>query len=192
MSLKLSSNITEEMQKFILQNYPNMTHEKLAIAFNERFKTNYAHSYLKRKVVPAVYEKNNISLIDAKPSARFKKGHLCKHYKEIGTERWDPNAEAWIIKVSDTSTKKNKGWEQKSRVMYEKYYGEIPEGYVVIFKNFDKNDFSKENLIAIPRNYLRLFGNLESIKDEETRAEILEVILLINKIYDKVREVKEK
>lgn len=189
MTNKLSSNITKEMQMFIIESYPKMTHEMLATAFNEKFKTNYAHSYLKRKVVPAVYEQNGLLITDVK-----ERGYNLKFrssIKKVGTERFDKNAKTWIIKVSDCSTKKNKGWERKNRVMYEKYYGKIPEKHAIIFKNGDKNDFSKENLMAIPYNYLRFFKDLELIKDEEIRDEILGTILLTNKIYDKIREIKE-
>ena len=42
-------------------------------------------------------------------------------------------------------------WMPKQRYVYEQHYGSIPEGYIVVFLNNDKKDFSIENLYAIPR-----------------------------------------
>lgn len=52
-------------------------------------------------------------------------------------------------KTSYTNLKEN--WMPKQRYVYEQHHGSIPEGYIVVFLNNDKKDFSPENLYAIPR-----------------------------------------
>ena len=191
MEIKLPTWCTKDKQEFILENYPKMTHKELVETFNKKYGTEYTYSYFKRKIVPSVYRENGLRVSDLR-KGKFKKGHLCKHYKEIGSERWDRYAQEWLIKTSDTSNKKNKGWERKNRVMYERYYGELPEGYAVIFKNGNKNDYSKENLIAVPKNYLREMKVLDMVEDQKLREDMLQVILLTNQIFDVIREKRKE
>ena len=83
--------------------------------------------------------------------------------KPIGAEMW--SAGKLYVKVSEDVVPSGKAncnedgnWREKKRVMYEQYYGMIPDGYLVIQLNMDKADFRKENLYAVPRGIGMMMG----------------------------------
>jgi hypothetical protein len=76
---------------------------------------------------------------------QFKKGNKPHNYQPVGSTRI--NIYGYMeVKVSDP-----RKWEFVHRLEYEKYYGPIPEEYVVILKDGDKLNITKDNLQAIPR-----------------------------------------
>ena len=50
-------------------------------------------------------------------------------------------------------------WDYRLRVEYRRKVGSIPEGHVVCFRTDDRKDYSKENLVAMPRTEMRKFIN---------------------------------
>lgn len=101
--------------------------------------------------------------------------------KPIGTESIS-HGEYLSYKVGDGE------WELKHRALYKQYYGEIPEGYVVIFANGNKKDFSKENLIAIDRNKLKIMNRFNLIKED---IEATKTGTIIADIIIKTQELKK-
>lgn len=101
--------------------------------------------------------------------------------KPLGSER-KAHREYIRVKISDTE------WDFKHRVEYMKYHGEIPEGYVVIFANGNKKDFSKENLIAIDRNKLKIMNRFNLIKED---IEATKTGTIIADIIIKTQELKK-
>lgn len=90
---------------------------------------------------------------------RFTKGHgncPCPKNHEVGAEI---ERSGYIFvkynnirhngRVSYQDMKEN--WIPKQRYVYEQHHGSIPEGYIVVFLDNDKKNFSPENLYAIPR-----------------------------------------
>ena len=62
----------------------------------------------------------------------FKKGHIPKNHREIGSERI--TKDGYIeIKIKEPNL-----WVLKHRLIYEEHYGKIPAGYSVIFGDGDK------------------------------------------------------
>lgn len=72
----------------------------------------------------------------------FKKGQKPFNFKEDGSERLDKDGYIVI---------KQGKWQLKHIVEYKRHYGELPKGYCVRFIDGNKRNFSKENLVAIPR-----------------------------------------
>lgn len=71
----------------------------------------------------------------------FKKGQLPANHKEVGSER--VNIYGYVeIKVAEPNK-----WMLKHRYVY----GDIPKGYVLMFKDGNKLNCSKDNLILISR-----------------------------------------
>ena len=116
----------------------------------------------------------------------YKKGNIPQSYKPVGTERITKDGYT-EIKVKDPNV-----WKLKHRLIYEEHYGEIPNGYVVMFLDRDKSNFDINNLILISRKQLRILNQNYLIKDdpELTKSGIILADLLI-KINEKDKEIKK-
>lgn len=101
--------------------------------------------------------------------------------KPIGTESI-AHGEYLSLKVGDGE------WEFKHRALYKQYYGEIPEGYVVVFANKDRTDFSKENLIAVDKNKLKIMNKYNLLKED---IEATKTGTIIADIIIKTQELKK-
>lgn len=115
----------------------------------------------------------------------FKKGIIPPTTLPTGTERVNEN-DFVIVKTAQPNE-----WRLKHHVIYEKYYGDIPNGYKVIFADKNKRNFDINNLIllspeeftaAMKRNLL--FDNTEATKSGVLLAKYL---MTVNK---KMKEVE--
>lgn len=88
---------------------------------------------LGRKMTPAQYKAVLPNL--------FKKGHVPKNKKEIGSKR--------LRKEGYSEIKTENGFELEQRVIWRKNFGEIPDGHVIIFKDKDITNLSPDNLECI-------------------------------------------
>lgn len=77
---------------------------------------------------------------------RFKKGHVPWHTREIYSERLDKDGYV-LIKLDD-----RKKWKRKHIWIREKEHGEVPEGYIIIFRDNNKYNFDIDNLKCISRS----------------------------------------
>ena len=68
------------------------------------------------------------------------------------------------------------------------YHGEIPKGYVVIFADKNKSNFSKDNLIAISRSQLKVMNKNNLIKDN---IELTQIGINIANVLIKIGERKK-
>lgn len=103
------------------------------------------------------------------------------NYLPIGTEK-EITGGYINVKVG------NGEWELKHRIKYKEYNGSIPEGYVVIFANGNRKDFSKDNLIAISRNTLKIMNSHNLIKED---SEVTKTGTIIAEIIVKTQELKK-
>lgn len=75
----------------------------------------------------------------------FKKGRISENYRPIGSERI--NVDGYVeVKVEDPNK-----WKLKHRIMWESVNGDIPKGYIIIFRDNDKTNTSIDNLMLIKR-----------------------------------------
>lgn len=74
----------------------------------------------------------------------FKKGNEPHNCLYDGAERIDTEGYTFV-RLSKAN------WILKQRLIYEKHYGYIPEGMVIIFKDGNKQNFDIDNLEAITR-----------------------------------------
>lgn len=110
---------------------------------------------------------------------QFRKGITPANSRDIGYER-DRTNKGVFIKTQD-------GWKLKQVVVWEKYKYPVPNNYVVIFADANKDNFDINNLRCIPnRTFIRLHRNgwLDCGVPELLDAEI-QLCELMNKIYDK-------
>ncbi len=119
---------------------------------------------------------------------RFQKGSEPVNKAKIGDIRFRRAARKsyFWVKVQDTG-KVDKDWVLAQRYFYEKYHGEIPEGYKVIFADGDISNFSKENLKIVTN---KEFGYArEYLGDSIEKAD---AGILIAKIKIAMKNLEEK
>lgn len=105
--------------------------------------------------------------------------------KEIGFES-PPDKNGLIrVKIND------KQWQYKQRYLYEQYHStKIGDGFVIIFADGDKNNFSKDNLIAVPKEDMKTFYAITH-NDKIKNKELTELGLQVAAIKNKLKSVKE-
>ena len=113
----------------------------------------------------------------------FKKGHIPKNHREIGSERI--TKDGYIeVKIEDPDV-----WGLKHRLIYEEHYGEIPAGYSVIFGDGDKLNCDINNLILVSRSELLLMNRNKLIKKDSSLTKTgLNIAKLLDTINKKKRE----
>lgn len=116
---------------------------------------------------------------------RFQKGKVNnpKPPKQIGTERiyYDNGKKRIMVKIG------NKKWIEKTRYVYEKYYGEIPKNSVIIFLDGNRDNFDIKNLKCIThKEHEIMAGNCLYFKDKELN----ETSVIIAKLISKIKEAK--
>lgn len=85
-----------------------------------------------------------------------------KPSKPVGSERLGKDGYI-MVKVKEWPDKpcSKDNWRFKHHVEYEKAYGPIPEGHVVLFADKDRRNFDPANLVAVPRKYICQLNNPE-------------------------------
>lgn len=113
----------------------------------------------------------------------FKKGHIPKNHREIGSERI--TKDGYIeIKIKEPNL-----WVLKHRIIYEKYYGEIPAGYSVIFGDGDKLNCDINNLILVSRSELLILNRNKLIKKDSSLTKTgVNIAKLLDTMNKKKRE----
>ena len=119
----------------------------------------------------------------------FKQGSIPANTMPIGTEKMLTDGYIWI-KVNDLpKVKKQENWIQKHRVVYEKHYGKIPEGHVVIFLDRNRENFDPENLAAIKRSELARLNKEGLIYDDSNLTKVgIGIVRLSSKILERGRK----
>lgn len=143
-----------------------------------RYKLNTGlNGQFKKGSIPANKGKKGLSGAN---KTSFKKGNVPVNYRKVGSER--VNVYGYIeIKVAAPNK-----WKLKHRVFWEKYNGEIPKGYSVIFGDGDKKNFDKDNLILVSRKQLMILNKNNLIQND---AELTKSGLILADIIIKLKEV---
>lgn len=82
------------------------------------------------------------------PPTYFPKGHRPYNWQPVGSER--VNTDGYVdIKI----TEPNK-WRGKHLLLWEEQHGPLPKGFVVIFADGNRRNFSQENLVKVSRREL--------------------------------------
>lgn len=84
---------------------------------------------------------------------------------------------------------KEKKWEYKHRYIYQKYKGEIPPGYLIIFADKNNRNFEIDNLILISRKQAMILNKFKLISDDAELTKFgVNVANLIIKIGERKNE----
>lgn len=112
----------------------------------------------------------------------FKNGNIPKNYRPVGSERI--NVEGY----SEIKTKEPNVWEYKHRIIYEQHYGKVPDGYVVMFADRNKQNFDIDNLILVSRHEDLIMNSKKLLYNDK---ELTKSGHLVAKIISKERELRK-
>lgn len=152
---------SDEIRAFIEKNYKGNGPTVMTELVNKTFGTDYTKSqirsyYKNHKLNSGVtgrFEKGHIPANKGRKGychprsvkTQFKKGNIPVNHRSIGSERKDKDG--YIrVKVAEPKT-----WKLKHRLLWEENKGPIPKGYIVIFKDGNKENINLENLALVSR-----------------------------------------
>ena len=160
---------TAEERMFLEQFVPGHSHKEITAEFAKKFPPGVTESQIKSAIKryhlntghTGRFEKGTVShnkgqkMLDhvykAAQPTMFKPGSIPPNTLPVGTELVFPDGYTWV-KINDLpKVKKAVNWRQKHRLLWEQNFGEIPEGYLVIFKDGDKSNFDLDNLACISK-----------------------------------------
>lgn len=194
---------TEEQSEFIKNNVKGLGNAELAKLFNEKFGTDvtmvqirtFKKNHNLKSGLDGRFKKGHTPFNKGKKgicakgceATQFKKGHKPVNYKPVGSERI--NIYGYIeVKVAEPNK-----WRLKQRVVWEEHYGEIPNGYSILFLDRNKQNLDINNLILVSKKQLAFLNNNKLIKEDKelTKTGLIIADLLI-KISDAEKEGGKK
>lgn len=199
---------SEEQKKFIIDNYYGKYSKELADIFNKQFNTNitakeiknYRKNHKLNSGLTGRFKKGHVThnkgkkqteymskeAIEKTKATRFKKGNIPQNHRDIGEERISKDGYIYI-KVRDGCL--NGNWELKHRYIYKQHYGEIPNGYNVMFADKNKRNFDIDNLILVSKSEDLIMNNNKLLFSNK---ELTKTGHLIAKVIDKTNKVKNE
>lgn len=178
LSKHIQHKYTAEEDAFLQQHSSNMTRAELTELFNKTFGTQIKEQAIVQRCFLKGYEAQTdgkfkagsvpwektkggreeyVKKLKGGNSHSFPKGIIPHNRKEIGEV--SKRKDGIYIKTKD-------GWKSKQRLVYESYYGEIPDKTVIVFVDRDKNNYSIENLRAIDNRTLTYLMSNDWLKEE--------------------------
>ena len=148
-----------------------MKRNNITSGIDGRFKKGQVPHNKGKKMSPEVYEKVKGTL--------FKKGHDM-NARPIGSERIDKDGYT-VLKVGYPNK-----WRLKHLVIWESFYGKVPDNHVVIFLDGDIRNFDIDNLKLITRGE-NLFLNRKKLRfnDRGLTESAVNVAKLNSKMYER-------
>ena len=193
---------TDEVIQFMIENYQGKDNIELAELLNERFNlntngdrvSNFKANLKRRKGInlntginKGCIKKGNIPFNKGKKMSKeqynkckntmFKKGNIPANHRPIGSERITVDG---IVEIKIAEPNK---WKAKARVIYEKEFGTIPKGYIIIYLDGNKQNLEPNNLKAISRKE-NLIMNHSKLR--YNNKETTETALILAKLMSKV------
>lgn len=160
------SDLTKEMKQFVFDNYEGISNQELADRLNAKFGTNFKAT----------------KFADFKWANGLRSGYRF----EVENLRKKKHLEETLRQDGYTYVKVNDEWYPKQRYIYEKYKGEIPEGYVVIFRDGNKQNFDLDNLMLADK---KLLSRVASLMTDD--KDLNETIILNGKLQIKIEELEK-
>lgn len=201
-----SSVFTRPVVDYILEHYKGCGTAEMARRLNTEFGMSYTASQIKsfyanhklKCGLSARFEKGYVSFNKGRKGwyapgterTRFKKGNLPANTKPIGYERITKDGYIEVkVKMRPSNHLCNDNFVFKHRLVWEAANGPIPSGYVVIFRDGDKQNCELSNLCLIKRAGHRVMNKrgLRSSNPDITDAGVL-VARVRTAIYSKKKD----
>ena len=161
------SDLTKEMKQFVFDNYKGISNQELADRVNEKFGTNFGA----------------VKFADFKWLNGLRSGYQYQPWLKWQKEHMDET----IRKDGYVYIKVGKNWYAKQRWVYERAYGELQPGEVLIFKDGDPTNCDLDNLIKVRKNVLCRVSSL--LTDDK---EINNSLILTGLVLDKIKQIEEE
>lgn len=192
-----SRKYTPEMIEYLKVHAKGTTNEKLSELMTERFGIKFEPKHIKmikgnRHISSGLtgrFEKGHVPANKGKhpptvgrmAETQFQKGHRAQNAVQIGTIKLRENGYLWI-KWQEFHG--NKNWMQLHKYIYELAYGEVPKGYMVTFKDGNKEHIALDNLemISMQQNVRMNSSGLRQLQVDgifETTKAVAELTIAI-------------
>lgn len=184
---------TEEEKEYLKSIVFGRSHDEILKLMNEKFEYEFTKEqikgviarnklktgrtgYFEKGIIP--WNKGTKGVCKANKTT-FKKGNKSWNYKPVGSERI--NSEGYTdVKIADPNK-----WKLKHHILWEKEVGPIPEGYVLVFADRNKQNIKIENLLLVNKKQI-LTMNANNLISEE--AEVTKAGLNLAKLINKISE----
>lgn len=192
---------TDEHIEWLRENRARYTLSQLTIKFNWRF-----DAKLQTRALVAACKRRGIK---AGSDGRFKKGmkpwnhgltgymganktsfgpgNLPQTHVPVGTPRLKKYVDGSFyvqIKTADPKT-----WTEYHRIIYERAYGPIPKGHVVIFVDGNKLNLHYKNLECVSR---ALLARLNKKRFQQMHTQVIPTVIAITKLEQMTREIEQQ
>lgn len=184
---------TNEEKEYLASIVKGRTYKEITKKMNDKFEYDFSEEQIKgfmfrNKLITGIgghfkknhtpWNKGSKGLTSANKTS-FKKGIIHFNYKQVGEERIDKYGYIQV-KVAEPNV-----WDLKHRVIYREHYGEIPNGYNIIFADGNKMNFDIDNLILVSKAEM-LILNTNNLRFED--KELTKVGVNIAKVIDKAKK----
>jgi len=208
-----------EMEAFVRANCAGRTHQEMADLVNAEFGTSFTVMQIKgfysrakinsgltghfeKGMVPKNKGKTWDEFLSPEAQERsrqtqFKKGQMPHNYRPIGHERITRDGYT-EVKVRERITGKysDRNYALKHRLVYEENFGPIPEGYIVSFRDGNKQNLDPDNLFLITRAQNAVMNHRdlrpENPEYAESAAILADLILATTEKKKQQKKVKRK
>jgi len=197
------SIFTEEQRQFILENYIGIGNQALTDLINERFKTSFTYTQIKRyknnhhlnsgldnhfekgHIPPNKGKKMSAEQYEKCKATMFKKGNIPHNTCPVGTERIESKNHYLKIKIAEPNK-----WILKHVYIWENFHGKnVPKGCCITFLDGNNRNFDINNLACITQDEnARL--NQNNLRSEF--AEVTQANINIVKLNKTIRDFKKK
>lgn len=163
---KQYTEYTESEIEFLKEYYPKHGVKKTTTEFNKRFNANRTEHNIKN-----VCNRNSISVNKEVATANKLRNTHAPDSKRALKSEGDTRIECGRLVMKDAKG----NWKSAARVIYEKKYGNIPGGNVVMVLDGNNANISDDNIVSVPLRYLGLLSmnNLRSECAEITKTGIM-------------------
>lgn len=168
--------ITKEKEAFILEKFVECnTYEEIAQEYENTFHVKCTSDNVRRILNQYGLHTENIG--------KFKKGGRTRKLN-IGTERVGSGYRTCVkVSENDVPPGNSSNWMPKSRYMYIKYHGCIPDDCLIIHLDGNKDNYSKDNLYAINRKVMaELMRNKWCSSERDVKLAGIKYAELISKL----------
>jgi len=187
LNLRRKVRWTDDMDKYLLDNYQNMFYSQLAEDMSDKFGIKLSMDSVFGRI-RNLREKEGRTQIPKKPP-------VATNTKPIGTEIVN-SGYIWIklsdIPVNDSTKNWRENWVTKHRYIWEQANGSIPEDHCIIFLDGNKQNCELSNLRCVPRSYVvRMVSGLANDIFKEG-PEMIGAGIAWCELNDAIKEIKEE
>jgi len=104
----------------------------------------------------------------------------------VGTEIWKDDGYLWR-KIAEPNK-----WKQVHRILWEENKGPVPKGYIVSFKNKNRQDIRLDNLYLISRSEQLMKENSMMARYPEELRSVIRIKAVIKRKINKIDREHEE